>query len=272
MIPSNDFYPRSPCGERLRNAEAVSKYVIFLSTLSLRRATLRVLDGSKSSIISIHALLAESDSAVVGYNLPFDLFLSTLSLRRATNERWKQSAYNLFLSTLSLRRATRTAGEPARPVQHFYPRSPCGERPCRKRPVSQAADFYPRSPCGERPGDALDVLSTIIFLSTLSLRRATMGAYRDHDCYNISIHALLAESDASSSWVMPLATHFYPRSPCGERLGFSYFYIIKITISIHALLAESDNKISAIRVTRENFYPRSPCGERRGHDSRGRIR
>ena len=33
------FYPRSPCGER----------------------HLRVLDGSKSSIISIHALLAESD-------------------------------------------------------------------------------------------------------------------------------------------------------------------------------------------------------------------
>ena len=36
--------------------------LIFLSTLSLRRATLRVLDGSKSSIISIHALLAESDA------------------------------------------------------------------------------------------------------------------------------------------------------------------------------------------------------------------
>ena len=36
--------------------------ILFLSTLSLRRATLRVLDGSKSSIISIHALLAESDS------------------------------------------------------------------------------------------------------------------------------------------------------------------------------------------------------------------
>ena len=33
----------------------------FLSTLSLRRATLRVVDGSMSSIISIHALLAESD-------------------------------------------------------------------------------------------------------------------------------------------------------------------------------------------------------------------
>ena len=34
------FYPRSPCGER----------------------HLRVVDGSKSSIISIHALLAESDT------------------------------------------------------------------------------------------------------------------------------------------------------------------------------------------------------------------
>ena len=79
-----DFYPRSPCGERLREPTAlrtphqisihallaesdtvqvvvVVMQALFLSTLSLRRATLRVLDGSKSSIISIHALLAESD-------------------------------------------------------------------------------------------------------------------------------------------------------------------------------------------------------------------
>ena len=59
--------------------------ISFLSTLSLRRATLRVVDGSKSSIISIHALLAESDS---GYNFGRRVtqgFLSTLSLRRATS-------------------------------------------------------------------------------------------------------------------------------------------------------------------------------------------
>ena len=44
--------------------------VKFLSTLSLRRATLRVLDGSKSSLISIHALLAESDGVHYdNYNL-----------------------------------------------------------------------------------------------------------------------------------------------------------------------------------------------------------
>ena len=40
-----NFYPRSPCGER----------------------HLRVLDGSKSSIISIHALLAESDGCAQYY-------------------------------------------------------------------------------------------------------------------------------------------------------------------------------------------------------------
>ena len=43
------------------NATVHQRVMLFLSTLSLRRAT-RVLDGSKSSIeISIHALLAESD-------------------------------------------------------------------------------------------------------------------------------------------------------------------------------------------------------------------
>ena len=46
---------------------------------------MRVLDGSKSSIISIHALLAESDSSIFMLLLVLILlFLSTLSLRRAT--------------------------------------------------------------------------------------------------------------------------------------------------------------------------------------------
>ena len=83
---SEHFYPRSPCGERLIDKSCqFNGNNGFLSTLSLRRATsgvescsncpsnfyprspcgerhLRMLDGSKSSIISIHALLAESDS------------------------------------------------------------------------------------------------------------------------------------------------------------------------------------------------------------------
>ena len=34
--------------------------------------------------------------------------------------------------------------------------------------------------------------------------------------------------------------HFYPRSPCGERLYDTYAKVLRVNISIHALLAESD--------------------------------
>ena len=56
----------------------------------------------------------------------------------------------------------------------------------------------------------------------------------------ISIHALLAESDRLDQGSGGRCRHFYPRSPCGERLTDRLCYIIA-----------------------EQFYPRSPCGERR---------
>ena len=34
--------------------------------------------------------------------------------------------------------------------------------------------------------------------------------------------------------------HFYPRSPCGERLHYDNYNLHCVDISIHALLAESD--------------------------------
>ena len=123
-------------------------------------------------------------------------FLSTLSLRRATAVVDNIVLMPGFLSTLSLRRATRRhRGNDRRPI-HFYPRSPCGERPCittitictvlflstlslrratrrhrgdDRRPIN----FYPRSPCGERPWTRGSRVTYVEFLSTLSLRRAT---------------------------------------------------------------------------------------------------
>ena len=56
----------------------------FLSTLSLRRATRRVLKCDNRAIISIHALLAESDAFRSPRIALMVGFLSTLSLRRAT--------------------------------------------------------------------------------------------------------------------------------------------------------------------------------------------
>ena len=87
------------------------------------------------------------------------------------------------------------------------------------------------------------ITSPTTFLSTLSLRRATVGAPEGADPWYISIHALLAESDCGH--VTGVSTHcnFYPRSPCGERHYQDKFSIPSDDISIHALLAESDKEL-----------------------------
>ena len=79
---------------------------------------------------------------------------------------------------------------------HFYPRSPCGERPRHFLRPKNRENFYPRSPCGERPQRVACGRCAPLFLSTLSLRRATKRAVRGTMRAVISIHALLAESDA----------------------------------------------------------------------------
>ena len=211
------FYPRSPCGERRHASTLRYGCTRFLSTLSLRRATVVLFVHFCDITISIHALLAESD----GFG---------------------------------------AAAGPA--ACNFYPRSPCGERLCRRCCYPTAGYFYPRSPCGERlspevqPVFSYGFLSTLSlrratfalrvcvaftqFLSTLSLRRATATARHVFSVDHISIHALLAESDCQTAWPGCLPGYFYPRSPCGER----------------------PEKARIMRAE-VYFYPRSPCGERR---------
>ena len=148
-------------------------------------------------VISIHALLAESDDIRTLQTLKMDDFYPR--------------------SPCGERRCSRCQG--SRWTANFYPRSPCGERlECLPYPVMmwmisihallaesdicsrdmyrQLFNFYPRSPCGERPG-------------------------KNHRLsYNhlISIHALLAESDNDNdSNNESTQIDFYPRSPCGER-------------------------------------------------------
>ena len=135
-----------------------SNIFLFLSTLSLRRATWQWYVRPVLIAISIHALLAESDAYGRINDISRLIFLSTLSLRRATIvDTLILADTMLFLSTLSLRRATRRWARSRRqPSANFYPRSPCGER-------HRCADL--------------------------------VGADR-----NISIHALLAESDASKAF------------------------------------------------------------------------
>ena len=125
----------------------------------------------------------------------------------------------LFLSTLSLRRATTDGLFFFGRRNNFYPRSPCGERRVVREPTAARNDK---------------------FLSTLSLRRATRGDQHRHQQHDISIHALLAESDPTDQTITITGRYFYPRSPCGERLFFVGDILCTNPISIHALLAESD--------------------------------
>ena len=64
--------------------EIMQREIVFLSTLSLRRATESIEILRTVKVISIHALLAESDIFSPSVWMLPDVFLSTLSLRRAT--------------------------------------------------------------------------------------------------------------------------------------------------------------------------------------------
>ena len=129
--------------------------------------------------------------------------------------------------------------------------------------ANDISHFYPRSPCGERPRAKAITKKALRFLSTLSLRRATLFVSQPmRGKTNISIHALLAESDRWDVFFCIISANFYPRSPCGERHTVIIVGNIGNNISIHAFLAESDLMVVLLCHHISNFYPRSPCGER----------
>ena len=190
----------------------------FLSTLSLRRATASQSYSLAMILISIHALLAESDGGSVAGNWRHVIFLSTLSLRRATRRSVKLFRQNYISIHALLAESDEDAHNGRNANLHFYPRSPCGERHLRVVDGSKSSIISIHALLAE--SDVSFMLydtSSLIFLSTLSLRRATVPLampdlskgflstlslrrathydnYNLH-CVEISIHALLAESD-----------------------------------------------------------------------------
>ena len=147
----------------------------FLSTLSLRRATIQsicVYPGAHC--ISIHALLAESDLFFQNHIFFHNHFYP----RSPCGERLGSVEVGLpilkFLSTLSLRRATSGSMITFSRRSNFYPRSPCGERPPTFEQQVVLPDISIHALLAE--SDAAWPIGSIymsVFLSTLSLRRAT---------------------------------------------------------------------------------------------------
>ena len=282
---SNNFNPRSPCGERPRAVHLLAGFCqISIHALLAESDYSATATSNSLKVISIHALLAESDpTRATGSSLTRDFNPRSPHGERPmpSGRRWRTGYFNprsphgerlatimypapefQFQSTLSSRRATRLRWFLSRPPHisihalltesdegfggalsrygHFNPRSPHGERqrhPCcllaplgisihalltesdrtERRQLLTRRYFNPRSPHGERQDCGQAITPAMGFQSTLSSRRAT---HRDHcggAVQDISIHALLTESDSTSS-----------------RSGAD------ISISIHALLTESD--------------------------------
>ena len=169
-----DFYPRSPCGERPHRPRKGSDNAGFLSTLSLRRATISVLWMARSHL----------------------LFLSTLSLRRATRaascqQRSHQISIHALLAesdvgqkrflqklAISIHALLAESDVTVLGVQH-------------RTGISIHALLAESDAVAKRTTDIRP-----LFLSTLSLRRATEQSSSYSEYLAISIHALLAESDS----------------------------------------------------------------------------
>ena len=167
------FYPRSPCGERPHSRRSRKQHHPFLSTLSLRRATVN--GGAPLNFFGNFYPRSpcgerHDSSALMKCQVKF---LSTLSLRRATYDTYAK----VLRVNISIHALLAESDRPLRQLQSalcdFYPRSPCGERPIHNAKINKQDDFYPRSPCGERRLWACSAGSVCLFLSTLSLRRAT---------------------------------------------------------------------------------------------------
>ena len=281
------FYPRSPCGERRgclvhqllivgisihallaesdgsvhRTIDTASKFLStlslrratmqsyqyaqwhseFLSTLSLRRATCNLLVPAYNSTISIHALLAESDREPTAFRTPHHIFLSTLSLRRATRTGLtcgvgQNISIHALLAESDHHKSSQWMCHNTISIHALLAESDAAKNGSTR---SNSISIHALLAESDTPSVFLHC-TTYLFLSTLSLRRAT---------YQRKIH-------------QKSRSNFYPRSPCGERhmsgatgrIFRAFLSTLSLrratvkrcqasdmpTISIHALLAESD--------------------------------
>ena len=152
----------------------------FQSAISARRTTGIAVGIGDGEVVSTHALREESDFCL------FEIFTQRFQ----------------FQSTPSARRATGQAQDPgtrqAISIRNLHMEGDYRQADCLRRGIH---DFNPRSPWGERHGSFALFVTSTLFQSTLSARRATasVGVHRVHQL--ISIHALREEGDLTEPGV-----------------------------------------------------------------------
>ena len=148
----HNFYPRSPCGER-RIIDIINNVIDNFyprSPCGERRA--RRASRQQPAGISIHALLAESDRS------------ADCNCRSAR----PISIHALLAESDCIIDIINNI------IDDFYPRSPCGERPRKGQSSGAGIGISIHALLAESDPMTLELAwAIIVFLSTLSLRRAT---------------------------------------------------------------------------------------------------
>ena len=144
-----------------------------------------------SDIISIHALREEGDTAAVVGTAATCGFLSTPSVRRATTKK-NRKHQRCKISIHALREEGDRLWPERRRQRHISIHA--------LREEGDLAVFE-------------DELGTFTFLSTPSVRRATILWDNFKQFMGISIHALREEGDPEKSRSSTAVLHFYPRPP-----------------------------------------------------------
>ena len=162
------------------------------------------------------------------------------NLRQNQHQRKKISIHALLAESDNFR------GIRKRTTSNFYPRSPCGERQHAYQLVLWVLRISIHALLAESDlSSSIFALLMVLFLSTLSLRRATFtSVVSSTGTTGISIHALLAESDTRI--FLHRATNYISiHALLAESDITSILLKFGKQISIHALLAESDQNHEA---------------------------
>ena len=167
------FYPRSPCGERrLISDEVNANNVISIHAL-LAESDARPWPGAADAWISIHALLAESDGFYADM-----MALTAISIHALLAESDSSACCGVRRKYISIH-ALLAESDSKTPCVRLSIEVFLSTLSLRRATVlvwcssGGVSDFYPRSPCGERHSGYDGLSKVTVFLSTLSLRRAT---------------------------------------------------------------------------------------------------
>ena len=182
----------------------------------MRRATKICKYVARRNVISIHALLAESDIychlSGASYSISIHALLAESDIAgRITSNGTKISIHALLAESDKFKPPVQAHGK------DFYPRSPCGERPAPLHMCHRVETFLSTLSLRRATAPPAPQGKSSIFLSTLSLRRATRETVpRGGHIIFLSTLSLRRATGCQRPCARP-TRDFYPRSPCGER-------------------------------------------------------